>query len=328
MDIYEHIQAFFSSLPHTAEWEALDEIFHWNAAKQPRHWRLPILVCEAVGGTPEDALPAAAALGCQHISILMIDDMLDADPRGEYIRLGMPAAANLAAAFQAAGYLSLVRSSLGREARLDSLYCLQGMTLQTALGQHWDTQAPQTEAEFWHVARTKSAPFFGAAFYLGALSGKTSSQAADRLEQLGRLYGEMIQIHDDLNDVLEVPAGPDWALDCSPLPILFAALVDHPEKERFLALRPHVWAADALREAQEILCRCGAVSYSVDQILQRAVRARGLIEELEIPRVDLIHRLVDDLVYPVVKLLKGIGVAEPVGVDLGPNPLLVNLNNG
>jgi geranylgeranyl diphosphate synthase type I len=320
MDTYEKIQTAYSSLPHTAAWPEMDDIFRRNAAKQPHHWRLPILACEAVGGKPEDALPAAAALGCQHISILLIDDMLDADPRGEHHQLGMPAAANLATAFQAAGYLALVQAPLEAKARVAGLACLQLMTLQTALGQHWDTQSPENEDDFWQMVKTKSAPFFGAVFYLGALSGGAAPETANQLERLGRLYGELIQVHDDLKDVFETPAGPDWAPDRAPLPILFATLVEHPERDRFLALRSHVWAADALREAQEILCRCGAVAYCVDQILGRADRARDMTKELELPREDIVQRLIDDLVVPVVKLFEGVGVSAPVGVVLDRAP--------
>ncbi len=313
MDVYKAIQEYYNALPYVNDWDELGVIFCRTAARQPHHWRLPILICEAAGGQPEVAIPAATALGCQHISILMIDDMLDADPRGEHLRLGMPVAANLAAAFQAAGYLGWARAPLERRARLAGLRNLQQMTLQTALGQHWDTQTPQTEDDFWRVVRTKSAPFFGVAFYLGALSGGAALEAADWLARLGRLYGELIQVHDDLNDVFETPAGPDWAPDRAPLPILFATLVDHPERERFLMLRSRAQDPEALREAQEILCRCGAVAYSVDQILQRAVRARELVNKLDLPRMEIIHRLMDDLVYPVYKLLEGIGVAGPAG---------------
>src|SRR5215203_4722113 len=66
-------------------------------------WDYPASVCTAVGGEAEDALSAAAAVFCSLISIHLVDDMLDDDPKGDYHRLGAGPAANLGLAFQAAG---------------------------------------------------------------------------------------------------------------------------------------------------------------------------------------------------------------------------------
>lgn len=74
----------------------------------------------------------------------------------------------------------------------------------------------------------------------------------------------MIQIQDDLNDAIAVPANPDWALGRSSLPILFAQTVDYPERGRFLQLRCALQAApdaEALAEAQAILVRCGQLRH-------------------------------------------------------------------
>jgi hypothetical protein len=68
----------------------------------------------------------------------------------------------------------------------------------------------------------------------------------------------MNQIHNDLNDTMAVPANPDWRLDRSPLPILFAQVVEYAEKERFLGLCQNISNPVALTEAQTILIRCGA----------------------------------------------------------------------
>lgn len=154
------------------------------------------------------------------------------------------------------------------------------MFLTTALGQFQDIQTPGTEEAYWKVMQTKSSPFFGAAFYLGGLMGGTAIETADRLRDLGRLYGEMIQIHDDLNDSLAIPANPDWIQNRSPLPILFAKLVGHPDRARFAALCQDIHASGALEEAQEILIRCGAVSYCVDQLVRRSQSVRAMLTAL------------------------------------------------
>ncbi|MEW5940816.1 MAG: hypothetical protein AB1750_14195, partial [Chloroflexota bacterium] len=132
---------------------------------------------------------------------------------------------------------------------------------------------------------------------------------ADRLKRLGETYGEMIQIHDDLNDCLAVPANPDWLEGRSPLPILYAKVVDHPDRARFLALLENIGAAGALEEAQAILIRCGAVSYCVDQLLRRDQSARAMLDAVPLTRREKVDALFDGVIAPVYKLFEAMGDA-------------------
>jgi hypothetical protein len=68
-------------------------------AKQPRAWQFPVLACHAMGGTGKHAVPAAAAIGCMQVSIILIDNLFDKVPWGEYHAIGEAAAANLASRF-------------------------------------------------------------------------------------------------------------------------------------------------------------------------------------------------------------------------------------
>ncbi len=52
--------------------------------------------------------------------------------------------------------------------------------------------------------------------------GGATETTATRLGEVGALYGEMIQLSDDLNDVMEYPANVDWLQGRYPLPILRA----------------------------------------------------------------------------------------------------------
>src|SRR5688572_10281960 len=110
MDIYQSIIDYLSKVPLTHLWPEIPTLFARAASRRPRHWRLPLSACEAVGGSLERAVPAVTAIGCLHISILLVDDMLDADIRGEHHRLGHPVTANLAIAFQAAGLAAIAES--------------------------------------------------------------------------------------------------------------------------------------------------------------------------------------------------------------------------
>jgi geranylgeranyl pyrophosphate synthase len=304
MDVYDQIVDVFSTMPHVATWKETQTMFQHAASGKPEHWLLPVLACEAVGGATEQAVPAMVAVGCAHIGILLVDDMLDADPRGEYNHLGMPAAANLACAFQAAALDAVALSTNDPLTRLAILTSFNEMFLSTAFGQFLDVQVPADEAAYWRTTRAKSSPFFGAALQVGVLAGGGTLETAEKLKALGCLYGEMIQIHDDMHDSMEVPANPDWIQRRLPLPILFASLVKHPEQIRFLELNQHIAEPGALQEAQEIIIRCGAISYCIDQVLQRHKAAGVILESLPCTCRTVIAALLDEVIAPVRKLLE------------------------
>jgi geranylgeranyl pyrophosphate synthase len=182
--------------------------------------------------------------------------------------------------------------------------------LETAFGQQLDLQQAEDEETYWQLVQTKSSPFFSAAFYIGALVGGASEETACQFEELGRLYGEMIQIHDDLNDVMTTPADPDWLQGRSPLPILFAQVVAHPERERFVELRQIAAEPAALAEAQAILIRCGAVSYCVDQLIRRYHAAQGVLGGIRLVQDQELANLFESLVEPIWKLLEEVGVTN------------------
>jgi hypothetical protein len=62
-------------------------------------WDYPAAACQAVGGDAWAGLPGAAAVFCSLISIHLVDDILDEDPKGDYHKIGAGRAANLGLAF-------------------------------------------------------------------------------------------------------------------------------------------------------------------------------------------------------------------------------------
>jgi geranylgeranyl pyrophosphate synthase len=310
VDTYEQLENYLGGLTIIQSWPEMQAVFKKAAAGRPRPWQLPVLVCEAVGGDPARAIPAAASIACLHISLILIDDMLDADPRGEHQHIGAPAAANIASAFQAVALEIITQSEIAPETKLAVLQSLNQMVLTTTLGQYWDTQNPASEETYWRIVQTKSSPFFGTALHIGALLGGASLAVAEQLKVLGNLYGEMIQIHDDLNDAMAVPANTDWTLGRSPLPILFAQLVDHPDRERFLELRREVFTPHNLAEAQTILVRCGAVSYCLDQILYRYDKACKILDGIPLHDCMGLETMIETLIRPIQELFNSLGADQ------------------
>lgn len=303
MDFFSQVIQEFTQLHYIGSWEQAARLFQTAASRKPQHWLIPARACEAVGGSYEQSIPAIVAVGCAHVGILLVDDMLDDDPRGDYHRLGMPAASNLACFFQAAALQAISQSAPDLVSQPVAVKSLNEMFLSTAFGQFSDVQAHANESGYWKVTKLKSSPFFGAALQLGALAGGALPAVAQQLKELGCLYGEMIQIHDDMHDSMETPPNPDWIQGRAPLPILFAAVVDHPERARFVELKQQVNSTEALQEAQEILIHCGAISYCADQLIQRYETAMEILKNIPLVNHTPISTLFQEVIAPVKKLL-------------------------
>lgn len=311
MDLYQSTVDYLSTMRVIETWQGMRSILLRSASMRPRDWFLPVIARQAVGGSPGNAIPAVGALACAQISIILTDDMLDDDPRGEYHRIGHGRAANLAIAFHAAAVDALLESGTSSSVRDEAVKSLIAMMAETAYGQELDVQNPSEETAYWQVVEYKSASFYGCAFHLGALFADADPIIASGLKKLGGLYGEMIQIHDDLNDTMAVPANPDWLQGRKPLPILYALTVDHEDRARFLDLYEDVTGNGTLHEAQAILIRSGGISYSVHQLLHRHSQALEIIEHISLPHGAGIERLLDEIIAPVWRLFDNLGMPHP-----------------
>ena len=153
MDIYQTTTEHLLKLPIFDSWHEMESILRRSAATRPRDWELPVIICEALGEVRENAIPACAALACAQISIILVDDMLDNDPRGEYHRTGSGRVANFALAFQAAGAQALLESGASSQVRFEALNSLSQMMTTTSFGQDLDIQNPADEESYWQVAK-------------------------------------------------------------------------------------------------------------------------------------------------------------------------------
>ncbi len=306
MEFYNNAIEFLGQQVAPQNWRELSLACERASQKAPVAWDFPVKACQAMGAEPQRAMRAVAAIICVHMGLMLIDDLLDEDPRGEYLRIGAGRTANLAAALNALGTTILLEATECRQ-KDRAAEALNKMIAQTAYGQDLDVQNARTEEGYWAVTRAKSSPYFGAAFYIGALFGDASLQVADQLKSFGELFGEIMQIHDDLNDCLDSPANADWLQGRSPLPILFAELVDHPDHQRFMELRGRVQEPEALQEAQTILVRSGAISYCVSELLTRQKTAYGLLKDIELKDARPLELLLEQAIAPVKHLFASVG---------------------
>jgi geranylgeranyl pyrophosphate synthase len=307
----EDIVAQVLALPEVAAWPEMANIFEVSVADLSIKWELPLLACRAVGGEDSAAVAGAAAVACMQLSLMLVDDMLDEDPRGAHVRLGGAATSNLAFAFQAAAFRVIEGTSVGAERRAAVCAGLAQMALTSAFGQNLDAQNLSGEENYWKIVRTKSAPCFGTALHIGALLGQASSRDAKSMHSFGFLIGEIIQIYDDLLDSLQSPAGPDWKQGRNNLAILYALTADHPGRARLELLRTQIDDPEALEAAQQILIRCGAISYCVYHIVKRYQSAKQLLDGISLANPAPLRQLITRQIKPLVVLLESIGSAIP-----------------
>lgn len=293
------LRQLLQGLPELAAWPEIADIFQRAPAGSHPDWSLPVLACQAVGGGEAAGRVGMAAVACSQMSIILVDDMLDDDPRGEHLRRGYGPTANLALALQAAAGRFLEQAAVNPGQIAAAANCLAHLNLATAAGQHLDVQNLDGEEGYWRVVQAKSTPFYGGALQLGALLGGASPAIAAGLYQLGVLIGFIIQLGDDLTDAFQTPANPDWTQGRNNLLILYGRTADYPERPRFLQLLEDIHNTAALEEAQQLLITNGAVSFCAYHLIDHYQKALGVLQELPLvnpqPLRDILARYGESL---------------------------------
>jgi geranylgeranyl pyrophosphate synthase len=175
---------------------------------------LTIAACEAVGGTLEQALPAACALELIHAYSLVHDDLPamdnDVERRGQptvHVAFGEANAILIGDALLTEAFRVLVSgeqgiprpliahavSMLSRHAGIDGM--VGGQALDLAEGQNIGSLELLE-----HVHALKTGGLFAAAGGLGALSGKADLEIVAKLERYGLAFGVAFQHADDILD--------------------------------------------------------------------------------------------------------------------------------
>ena len=272
-----------------------------NAGKRHRPL-ICLLACEAVGGDPERARSAAAAIEHFHTAALIHDDIEDASQtrRGEpcmHIREGEGLAIN-------AGdlALSLVTGTVVNDPTLDDatklrvLHELVEMTTRTIEGQAldigWarDDRFDLTTDDYLLMANHKTAFYSGAVpLAVGAIIGGGSESQIATLRSFGMATGLAFQIQDDMLNLVGTREATkkDFRSDITEgkRTLIAVHALQHSEKrERLLFLlssRPT--HSDELDEAVEIMREAGSIEFASRFASRLVVDAKAALE-VELPK--------------------------------------------
>lgn len=243
---------------------------------------LPLLTCQACGGTAEQALPVAAAWRALHIAAKLLDDVEDGDVDCE-AGLQMPLARviNTATGFIALANLVLIR--LPAAIQMIVLDEVQRAVLHTAAGQHADISlaAHISLDQYFAVMAMKSGECFALASRAGARCGSDDPQRINELHQFGYNIGVIVQITDDLGGLFHTHGRSDIAAGQRSLPIRYALFVAAPAQrqllEHLLVTAPHDPVAEA--DAREMIVALGAAPYLITELARHQRRASTALDE-------------------------------------------------
>ena len=208
--------------------DVLDDVEPSALADQVRHVALSggkrvrptvtVLVCEALGGDPDDAVDFAVGIELVHNASLVIDDIIDESE----LRRGTPSA------WAEYGHGPAIIASDGLLGEAFALFSADERAMQTVsesmveLGEGEATELiaqPTNETEYMDLARRKTGALFRAAAELGAIAADADAYTVETVGQYAERVGVAFQMRDDVLDAtadaetLGKPTGHDAEME-------------------------------------------------------------------------------------------------------------------
>lgn len=240
---------------------------------------LTLLSCQAVGGKPEKALKAAAAIELTHTFSLIHDDIMDNDDtrRGKpavHKVWGEPLAILAGDSLFAKSFELLSQSAednIAYERVVDVLQVLTNSCINICEGQALDMAFEDTfnvtKDEYMNMIYKKTGDLITASTTIGAIMGGASSNEIQALRTYGKQIGLAFQIQDDYIDLtgdesIGKPVGSDLVEGKKTLMVVYA--LEKANKEDHDRLVELLEANDEsiIPEAMEILEKYGAINYA------------------------------------------------------------------
>jgi geranylgeranyl diphosphate synthase type I len=283
VQLLPRVRALALSHAACAGWPALAEQVerHLSGGPLPLPVILPLAACAAVGGDPEEAVPAAAACALLLLCVRWLDDAHDRD-RGDalWAEVGGARATNLAA-----GALTLAWSALAAAPLPPAVMRAFGDgTLAMGAGQDADLRGGGDPAQCMEAVRGKSGAAYQLATLTGALAGRGRPAHVDACAAYGMHVGLLLQLLDDLEGAFTPAGAGDLACGKATLPVVYALAPASPRADE---LR-EVLAAGALARRAADVRRMLEESGARDFLLASAIREReaalAALETLPPPR--------------------------------------------
>lgn len=264
----------------------------------------PIMALEsavAVGGRPEDVLPAALGLEYLHVATLVHDDIIDADDtrRGRptvSAAYGTPDAIVAGDSLIFTAFTAIVAcraDRVGPDRILAAVQALATAGYDLCRGQVLESglvgDPTSGVANYLEMVRLKTGALFRAVCHIGALLGGADPQRAGLLASYGESVGIAFQIRDDLlaytsaAESIGKSTTSDLANGRPTLPVLLAHDTARPAERRALTAALASGSADpaTLARVGDIVRRTGALDRARDVASGHADQARQALSTLD-----------------------------------------------
>lgn len=258
---------------------------------------LCLLACEAVSGSYEKALPAAASLEMVHAFTLVHDDVMDRDElrRGKptlWKKYGEGLAINAGDGIFTKTYESALNLE-DTENKEEILKILTKTIMEVCEGQAFDVSFEKkgkvSLEEYIKMATLKTASLIKASAKIGAMCGSGSQEELDALANYGEKVGLSFQIWDDYIDFASEKTGKTFGSDIKKgkkTSIVCHALenADEKDKERLNEiLDKPIEKTDKklINETVEILEKTGSIDYAKNYAFELVKDAKEGLDILE-----------------------------------------------
>jgi len=262
---------------------------------------LCLLACEAAGGNPEVAMPAAVSLEFIHNFSLVHDDIQDRDTT----RWGRPTlwsvwgepkalvAGNVLRAVADMALWELLELGADYTDAVAVTSLLTEGYLQMIEGQYLDVafegQHDITLPQYLDMIARKTGALIRCSMHIGAVIGSTDHEAAYAFREFGRSLGYVFQIRDDVlgtwgdEETFGKPVGSDIRRKKNALPIVHAmSQAKGSSSERLRSVYEHDNLDDAdVDVVLEIMEEVGSKSYADALAVEHCERAIAAISHVE-----------------------------------------------
>jgi geranylgeranyl pyrophosphate synthase len=249
---------------------------------------LPLIVCEAISGHYEQALPAAAALQLFTAAGDVFDDIEDADsPESLSATYGPAIAINVANTLIAMGEAAITRLKARGVADCTIVRVMDVVNsyfTTACAGQHLDlslaSKMDVSEDLYFRVTGMKSSSQVGCACHIGALLATTNQALINTFTVFGHNLGMAAQI---TNDILGVTRGSDILKHKITLPVIYVLTQRGGKARNQLELTFSKQSEPMLDATQirDLLFRSGAIHYATIKMELYKQRALDTLSKAE-----------------------------------------------
>lgn len=254
-----------------------------------RPWPLlPLIVCEAIAGHYDRAIPAAAVLQLFLAAGDVFDDVEDGDSSQSLsARYGPAVATNVATTLLILAERAITRLKIRGVANNIVIRVIEEINsyyTMACVGQHLDLSPTQKEAfsedNYLKMISMKSASQIECACYIGALLATENQELIDTFKKFGYNLGMAAQITNDIQGIIK---GNDIVKRRITLPVLYAlSQTDGEAHDQFkFAFGKLSKSGPDPTQIKELLFRTGAVNYAAVKLEFYKQEAVDFLSEAE-----------------------------------------------